>query len=259
MKPVAAGAMDGPEGRANADALLLQAESSVRHPYATVNPWLFEPAIAPHIAAAEAGQSIDTRRIAAAHERLCADAEVVLAEGAGGFLVPLDAGRSCAELPGLLGMEVLLVVGLRLGCLNHALLTAEAIAARGLAFSGWIGNCIEPDFPRREANIATLTARLPAPCLGIVPWMAEPAVAEAAVVGVPSERWGETPVAYVVRRGGDTTGAAELKQWANARVGKTQRLADVHFIDELPRSAIGKVLKRELRDRHVAGAPSTSA
>jgi len=86
-----------------------------------------------------------------------------------------------------------------------------------------------------------------------------PAVAEAAVVGVPSERWGETPVAYVVRRGGDTTGAAELKQWANARVGKTQRLADVHFIDELPRSAIGKVLKRELRDRHVAGAPSTSA
>ena len=86
-----------------------------------------------------------------------------------------------------------------------------------------------------------------------------PAVAEAAVVGVPSEQWGETPVAYVVRKGGDDTGAAELKQWANARVGKTQRLADVHLIDELPRSAIGKVLKRELRDRHVAGAPATSA
>ena len=180
MKPIAAGATAGPEGRANADALLLQAESSVRHPYATVNPWLFEPAIAPHIAAAEAGLSIDTARIAAAYERLCAGAEVVLAEGAGGFLVPLDPSRSCAELPALLGMEVLLVVGLRLGCLNHALLTAEAIAARGLAFSGWIGNGIDPDFPRREANIATLAARLPAPCLGIVPWMAEPAVAEAA-------------------------------------------------------------------------------
>jgi len=180
MKPVAAGATAGPEGRANADALLLQAESSVRHPYATVNPWLFEPAIAPHIAAAEAGLSIDTARITAAYERLCAGAEVVLAEGAGGFLVPLDASRSCAELPALLGMEVLLVVGLRLGCLNHALLTAEAIAARGLAFSGWIGNGIDPDFPRREANIATLAARLPAPCFGIVPWMAEPAVAEAA-------------------------------------------------------------------------------
>lgn len=180
MKPVAAGAMDGPEGRANADALLLQAESSVRQPYATVNPWLFEPAIAPHIAAVEAGQSIDVHRIAAAHERLSAGSEVVFAEGAGGFLVPLDGERSCAELPGLLGMEVLLVVGLRLGCLNHALLTAQAIAARGLAFSGWIGNCIDPDFPRREANVATLTARLPAPCLGIVPWMAEPAVGEAA-------------------------------------------------------------------------------
>jgi acyl-CoA synthetase (AMP-forming)/AMP-acid ligase II len=80
-----------------------------------------------------------------------------------------------------------------------------------------------------------------------------PAVLEAAVVGVPSDQWGETPVAYVVRKGGDGISPAELMQWANARVGKTQRLADVHFIDELPRSAIGKVLKRELRERHVAG------
>jgi dethiobiotin synthetase len=180
MKPVAAGAMDGPEGRANEDALLLQAESGIRHPYADVNPVLLEPAIAPHIAAAEAGMAIDTDRIAAAHARLCAGAEVLLAEGAGGFLVPLDAGRSFADLPGLLGMEVLLVVGLRLGCLNHALLTAEAIAARGLVFSGWIGNGIVPDFARREANIETLTARLPAPCLGIVPWMAEPDIGRAA-------------------------------------------------------------------------------
>jgi dethiobiotin synthetase len=180
MKPVAAGAMDGPEGRANEDALLLQAESGVRHPYADVNPVLFEPAIAPHIAAAEAGVAINTDRIAAAHGRLCVGAEILLAEGAGGFLVPLDASRSFADLPGLLGMEVLLVVGLRLGCLNHALLTAEAIAARGLAFSGWIGNGIDPDFARREANIETLTARLPAPCLGIVPWMAKPSVGAAA-------------------------------------------------------------------------------
>ena len=180
MKPVAAGATDGPEGRANDDALLLQAESSARHPYAIVNPWLFEPAIAPHIAAAEAGQSIDTDRIVAAHERLRAGAEIVLAEGAGGFLVPLDAARSFADLPSLLRMEVLLVVGLRLGCLNHALLTAEAILARGLAFAGWIGNAIDPEFARREANVATLTARLPAPCLGIVPWMAEPSVGTAA-------------------------------------------------------------------------------
>ncbi|MEX1993100.1 MAG: dethiobiotin synthase [Steroidobacteraceae bacterium] len=180
MKPVAAGAIAGPEGPANGDALLLQAESSVRHPYATVNPWLFEPAIAPHIAAAEAGQAIDTDRIVAAYRRLAAGADVVLAEGAGGFLVPLDAARSFADLPALLGMEVLLVVGLRLGCLNHALLTAEAIAGRGLLLAGWIGNSIDPRFPRREENVATLTARLAAPCLGIVPWMQQADVGEAA-------------------------------------------------------------------------------
>lgn len=180
MKPVAAGVVAGAEGPANEDALLLQAESSVRHPYATVNPWLFTPAIAPHIAAAEAGLAIDTDRIVAAHARLAASADVVLAEGAGGFLVPLDAGRSFAELPGLLGMEVLLVVGLRLGCLNHALLTAEAIATRGLVLAGWVGNCIDPAFARREENVATLASRLAAPCLGVVPWMPLPAVAEAA-------------------------------------------------------------------------------
>ncbi len=177
MKPVAAGSIAGPEGPANEDALLLQAESSVRHPYATVNPYLFEPAIAPHLAAAEAGIAIDTARIAAAHATLRAGADVVLAEGAGGFLVPLDGARSFADLPALLGMEVLLVVGLRLGCLNHALLTAEAVAQRGLKLAGWVGNAIDPGFARRDANVATLTARLPAPCLGIVPWMQTPDVA----------------------------------------------------------------------------------
>ena len=180
MKPIAAGATAGPEGPANQDALLLQAESSERHPYATVNPCLYEPAIAPHIAAAESGVAIDTDRIRAAYAALAASAHIVIAEGAGGFLVPLDARRSCAELPVLLGMDVILVVGLRLGCLNHALLTAEAISARGLALAGWVGNAIAADFPRRAENIATLTARLPAPCLGIVPWMAEADVAAAA-------------------------------------------------------------------------------
>jgi dethiobiotin synthetase len=180
MKPVAAGSMAGPEGPANEDALLLQAESSIRHPYAVVNPWLFEPPIAPHLAAAEAGVAIDLERIVAAHARIRAGADVVLAEGAGGFLVPLDDRRSFAELPALLGMEVLLVVGLRLGCLNHALLTAEAIASRKLALTGWIGNAIDPDFARRDGNLATLAARLPAPCLGIVPWMRQTDIGAAA-------------------------------------------------------------------------------
>jgi dethiobiotin synthetase len=180
MKPIAAGAVAGPEGPANEDALLLQAESSVRHPYALVNPCLFEPAIAPHIAASEAGRPIDMASIAQAHERLAASAEIVFAEGAGGFLVPLDEHRSCAELPALLGMHVILVVGLRLGCLNHAFLTVGAIAARGLTLAGWIGNAIDPGFARREANLATLAARVPAPCLGLVPWMTEPSVSTAA-------------------------------------------------------------------------------
>ncbi len=180
MKPIAAGAIAGPEGPANEDALVLQTESSTRHPYAIVNPWLFEPAIAPHIAAAESATAIDTARIVAAHERLSAGADVVLAEGAGGFLVPLDSSRSCAELPDLLGMEVILVVGLRLGCLNHAFLTVEAIAARGLTLAGWIGNHIDSAFARREANLETLASRIPAPCLGIIPWMAKPDVAMAA-------------------------------------------------------------------------------
>jgi len=180
MKPVAAGSIAGPDGPANEDALLLQAESSVRHSYALVNPYLFEPPIAPHIAAAEAGIAIDTARISAAYATLRAGADVVLAEGAGGFLVPLDATRSFADLPVLLGMEVLLVVGLRLGCLNHALLTAEAVAQHSLKLAGWVGNAIDPGFARRDANVATLTARLPAPCLGIVPWMASPDVAMAA-------------------------------------------------------------------------------
>lgn len=187
MKPVAAGAIAGPEGRANEDALLLQSESSIRHPYAVVNPWLFEPAVAPHIAAAEAGVAIDTERIAAALATLSASADVVLAEGAGGFLVPLDARRSFADLPGLLGLEVLLVIGLRLGCLNHALLTVEAIRTRGLVLAGWIGNCIDPQFARREANVETLRSAIAAPCLGIVPWLSPPTVtgAAAALAGAP--------------------------------------------------------------------------
>jgi dethiobiotin synthetase len=180
MKPIAAGTIAGPEGPANEDALLLQSESSVPHPYADVNPWLFEPAIAPHIAAAESGIVIDTARIVAAHARLSAGANIVLAEGAGGFLVPLDSKESCADLPALLGMDVILVVGLRLGCLNHAFLTVEAIASRGLPLAGWIGNSVDPAFARRDANLATLDSRIAAPCLGIIPWMAKPDVGTAA-------------------------------------------------------------------------------
>jgi dethiobiotin synthetase len=201
MKPIAAGSVAGPEGPANEDALLLQGESSTRHPYATVNPFLFEPAIAPHIAAEEAGIAIDTARITAAHKILRAGADVVLAEGAGGFLVPLDARRSCAEIPVLLGMDVILVVGLRLGCLNHALLTVEAIAARGLPLAAWVGNHIDPGFTRFDANVATLEARIAAPCLGIVPHMAKPDVAAAAAALPGALRLSRIPLAEKEKSG----------------------------------------------------------
>jgi dethiobiotin synthetase len=201
MKPIAAGSVAGPEGPANDDALLLQAESSVRHPYAIVNPWLFEPAIAPHIAAEEAGVQIDTARIVAAYEILRDAADVVLAEGAGGFLVPLDARRSCSEIPALLRMDVILVVGLRLGCLNHAFLTVEAIDARGLTLAGWVGNHIDPGFVRFDANVATLEARIPAPCLGIVPHMAQPDVAAAAAALSGASRLSRIPLAEKEKSG----------------------------------------------------------
>lgn len=168
MKPVASGAARTPAGLRNDDALALAAEGSREWPYATVNPYAFEPSIAPHLAAAEAGVEIRLEPIRRALSRLREGSEVVVAEGAGGFLVPLAPGRSFADLPAALGLEVILVVGLRLGCLNHALLTAEAIAARGLPLAGWIGSAIDPQFERLDDNLLSLGRHLPAPCIGVI-------------------------------------------------------------------------------------------
>jgi len=180
MKPVASGAIRTPDGLRNDDALALAAEGSRPWPYETLNPFCFEPAIAPHIAAAEAGIEIRLEPIEQAFRRLQAGSDTVIVEGAGGFLVPLAPGLSFADLPGGLGLEVILVVGLRLGCLNHALLTAEAIAARRLRLAGWVGNQVDPDFARRDANVTALRRQLAAPCLGIVPYAAAGAVDAAA-------------------------------------------------------------------------------
>jgi len=166
MKPVAAGAVDTPEGPRNADALALMAAASGRVPYGIVNPFVFTPSIAPHLAAAEAGVRIDLDHIARCHAELAARHDVVIVEGAGGLLVPLDERRSFADLARALGAPVLLVVGLRLGCLNHALLSAEAIAARGLRLAGWVGTALDPGFERPDANVATLRERIAAPCWG---------------------------------------------------------------------------------------------
>jgi dethiobiotin synthetase len=180
MKPVASGCERTPDGLRNDDARMLQAEATGTHPYAAVNPFAYEPAIAPHVAAAEAGIPIDLQTIETSYRLLAADSELVIVEGAGGWLVPLAGRSTLAELAARLELDVVLVVGLRLGCLNHAFLTAEAIAARGLRLAGWVANTIDPQYERLAANLATLDEYLPAPRLGLVPHGAPGDVAAAA-------------------------------------------------------------------------------
>ena len=171
MKPIAAGVED--DG-CNSDVAQLLAASSIQPPNAWVNPFLYAPAIAPHIAAREVGRSIDITLICEAFAQLQALADVVWVEGVGGFRVPLDERYDTADLAQALALPVILVVGMRLGCLNHALLTAEAIDRRDLILTGWVANRIDPAMARFEANLETLRSRLNAPLLGVVPHGANP-------------------------------------------------------------------------------------
>jgi dethiobiotin synthetase len=174
MKPVSAGADATPGGLRNQDALDLMVESGLGLPYETVNPWVFAPAIAPHIAASQAGTPIRFAPLFESFARIRAASDVVVVEGAGGWRVPLGPDGDMADLAAALGLPVLLVVGLRLGCLSHALLTAESIERRGCELAGWIGNRVDPRMAAAEENVATLRERLPAPCLGIVPRLDRP-------------------------------------------------------------------------------------
>ncbi len=174
MKPVAAGAAHGPAGLVNDDVASLRAASNVDAPLALVNPYCFEPPIAPHLAAEQAGAAIDLATIVAAYRRLAAIADIVIVEGVGGFCVPLNSGEDSADLAQCLGLPVILVVGLRLGCLNHALLTAHSIRAQGLTLAGWIANRIDPAMAAAERNVAALAERLPAPLLGDIGFTADP-------------------------------------------------------------------------------------
>lgn len=185
MKPVASGCTTTPVGLRNDDALALQAESSRAWPYELVNPYAFEPAIAPELAAREAGTEVSLDAILRAFASLRAGCDTVIVEGAGGFLVPLGVGLSFADLPAALGLEIILVVGLRLGCVNHALLTAEAIRGRGLALAGWVGNLVDPGFARLDANLECLGQRLGAPCLGVIGYLDAPDAGQAAAALTP--------------------------------------------------------------------------
>lgn len=171
FKPVAAGC--DADGR-NDDARALQAASSVPLNYELVNPYCFAQAIAPHIAASFSGERIEFSGILAAYRELAAQADEVIVEGAGGFLVPLNDRQGGAELARELNLPVILVVGMRLGCLNHALLTVEAIAARGLVLAGWVANVLDAQMPALQDNVAALRERITAPLLGAVPRLAEP-------------------------------------------------------------------------------------
>ncbi len=170
MKPVASGCTLTPDGLRNDDALTLLAAMNVRARYSEVNPYAFAPAIAPHIAAQEAGVNIDFDVLDRAHERLRMQSQALIVEGAGGWLAPLDASRGFADLAAHWRMDVILVVGMRLGCLNHALLTAESIERRGLRLRGWVANSIDPNFERATENLSSLKSRISAPCLGFFPF-----------------------------------------------------------------------------------------
>jgi dethiobiotin synthetase len=166
MKPVAAG-VDA--AGVNEDVAALVAASSFAAPPERVNPYCFADPIAPHIAAREAGATIAAAPVLAAFAELGRQADVVVVEGVGGFLVPLADGFDAADLAAALALPLILVVGMRLGCLNHALLTQEAIRARGLRLAGWIANRVDPQMSRFDENLATLQTRLDAPLLGVIP------------------------------------------------------------------------------------------
>jgi len=176
MKPVAAGR----EGGRWADAEALARASTVSAGTRVVNPYAFEPAIAPHIAAELAGLEIGLEPIARAYDELSGLADVVVVEGVGGFLVPLNATQTGADLAVRLGLPVVLVVGMRLGCLNHALLTRRQIEASGLRCAGWVANCILPDMPHLDGNIRALEQRLDCPLLGVLPFRQDLGAAQAA-------------------------------------------------------------------------------
>ncbi|MCF6225349.1 MAG: dethiobiotin synthase [Xanthomonadales bacterium] len=167
-KPVASGAVDTGDGWRNDDALQLIHASQAKIAYNVVNPWCFEEAVAPHLLAEEAGVDIDTAKMAEIVSRKPADVAVI--EGVGGWLAPLDTGTSQADMARALNAGVILVVGMRLGCINHALLSVGRILDDGLPLLGWVANQIDPEMSRYQDNIDTLKARIKQPLLATIAW-----------------------------------------------------------------------------------------
>jgi dethiobiotin synthetase len=185
MKPVAAGVVRAGDGWASEDALALRAVSTVQVPPELDNPVVLLDPLSPHIAAARAGVRIDIAELVRRYHALALLADAVVVEGAGGFHVPLSATETGADLAQALALPVVLVVGLRLGCLNHAVLTVEAMRARGLALAGWVANRIDRAMQAQDDNITWLRGRLGAPLLADIPHQATPDP-RAIAINIPS-------------------------------------------------------------------------
>jgi dethiobiotin synthetase len=177
MKPIASGAEHTPQGLRNADALALAQVSNVASSYEVLNPYCYLPAISPHIAAEEAGMPVDLRVIGRCFAALEEGADYVLVEGAGGWHAPISETGTMADLPLALDIPVLLVVGLRLGCLNHAVLSVRAIEASGASFAGWVANCLDATFERRAQNLRSLQRLLGRAPLAVLPFQPDAAAA----------------------------------------------------------------------------------
>jgi dethiobiotin synthetase len=189
MKPVSAGSEPG---ALNEDVVALTQAANVAAAIRDVNPYAFAEPIAPHIAAQLARVRIELDVIAAAYSRLATQADVVVVEGAGGWRVPLNEREDMTDLAQRLGLPVVLVVGLRLGCLNHAVLTAESIASLHVPWAGWVGNHLDPEMAQVTENVATLHARLPGPCLGIQAFLQQ------AIAGPDQLQWLTLPEELVL-------------------------------------------------------------
>lgn len=187
MKPVASGCSESSDGLRSDDALQIIQQASTKQKYTLVNPYAFAAPIAPHIAAQNAGVTIDLNRIISAYRALQANADIVVVEGVGGWRVPLGDNTTLSDMVRQLGLPVIMVVGLRLGCINHALLTAEAIRADGIEMIGWVANRIEPEYVDVDATLDTLRARLNAPLIGTLayePVMQSASLSQAIVLPV---------------------------------------------------------------------------
>jgi len=180
MKPLASGCESTPDGWRNEDALALQAASDPRPAYDDVNPFALPNPLAPELAAADAGIRVTLAPIVSAFQRLSAQADSVVVEGVGGWAAPLSADLDQADLVRALDLPVVLVVGLRLGCINHARLTARAIEDDGLRLAGWIANDIDPAMARSDENFELLKQRLPVACWGRLPFREKPDPAQLA-------------------------------------------------------------------------------